>query len=151
MLDIKKNYDDVDNKLLLIYSRLIKIFLIISILFFIWIICVAVGSFILEFEPNWAILDLENWILFFSVIIGIFIILEITLYIHYIYKIDKRIEFIESEPKFIHGKHLYIYTNPVGSKGGLFSKTYIQIDENSVLRLRNLIISPSELWNNKEK
>ena len=151
MLDIKKNFDDVDNKLIMIYSRLIKIFLIISILFFIWIICVAVGSFILEFEPNWAILDLKNWILIFSVVIGIFIILEITFYIHYIYKIDKRIEFIEPEPEFIHGKRLYVYTYPIGSEGGIFSKTYIQIDENSVLRLKNLIIPPGELWNKEKK
>jgi hypothetical protein len=54
-------------------------------------------------------------------------------------------------PDYIHGKRLYIYTNPSDSKGGIYSKTYIKIDENNVLRIRNLMIPPDELWNKKEK
>jgi hypothetical protein len=151
MLKIKKNFDSVDNKLLVLYTRLIKIFLIISVLFFIWIVIIALGNFILEFEPNWAIFDLTNWILIWCFLISFFIILEIIFYIHYISTIDNRIEFVEPEPEFIHGKRLYVYTYPIGSKGGIFSKTYIQIDDKSVLRLKNLIIPPGELWNKEKK
>lgn len=151
MLKFKKNLDNADNKLLVLYARLIKIFLIISILFLIWIVFIILGSFILEFEPNWAILDLNNWILIWCFLIVIFIIFEIALYIHYISSIGKRIEFVETEPEFIFGKRLYIYTFPIGYKGGIFSKTYIQIDKNSVLRLRNLIIPPGDLWNKEGK
>ena len=112
MLKFKKNLDNADNKLLVLYVRLIKIFLIISILFLIWIVFIILGSFILEFEPNWAILDLNNWILIWCFLIVIFIIFEIALYIHYISSIGKRIEFVETEPEFIFGKRLYIYTFP---------------------------------------
>jgi len=151
MLKVKKNLDNIDNKLLVLYTILIKIFLIISILFLIWIVFIAFGSFILEFQPNWAILDLKNWILIWCFLVVIFIILEIAFYIHYSSSIDKRIEFVETEPESIFGKRLYIYTFPIGAEGGIFSKTYIQIDKNSVLRLRNQIIPPNDLWNKEEK
>ena len=151
MIKIKKNFGYDDNKLLVLYSRLIKIFLFFSIIFFIWIVFVALAAFILDFEPYWAILDLKNWILICCFLIGIFIILEIVFYIHYISTIEKSIEFIDLEPEFIHGKRLYVYTYPKGSEGGIFSKTYILIDENSVLRLKYLLIPPGELWNKEEK
>jgi hypothetical protein len=55
-----------------------------------------------------------------------------------------------TKPEFIDGKYVHVFTYPKGIEGGIFSKTYIEIDTENVLRLRILIASPNELWSNKE-
>ena len=40
----------------------------------------------------------------------------------------------------------FIFLLILGVEGGIFSKTYIEIDNKNVLRLRTLIIPPEELW-----
>ena len=67
----------------------------------------------------------------------------------------KNITDIESRVKWpndllIDGKKVYIFTFPKGAEGGVFSKTYIEIDKKNILRLRSLIVPPDELWGNKE-
>jgi len=150
MFNIQKKSKDNNKGLVTLYTKLFKIFLVISILFILWAIFVALGVFILEMSPEWAALTLDSWVLVCCVLIGIFIILDVVFYLHYIFVIDKKLEFGEPAPEFIHGKRLYVYTRPKDSKGGIFSKTYIEIDENSVLRLRDLMVSSGELWNKKE-
>jgi len=148
MLKITEETNLSNNKLELLYPKFSKIFLVISILCILWIIIVIIGIYSLEMNHNWAVLTLNNWVLFVSILIGIFIILNLFFYYHYFFSIGKIIEFEESEEEFLHGKHIFIYTYPSDSKGGIFSKTYIQIDETSVLRLRNLMIPPDDLWKN---
>ena len=147
----QKKADGTGNKLVVMYPMLSKLFLITSILFIIWILFVAMGAFILEMGPNWALLNLENWITAWCVLTVIFIILEVVFYFQYTSKVDKRVESKEPESEFLHGKRLYVYTHPAGTEGGIFSKTYISIDENNVLRLRGLIVPPNEVWNKKEE
>ena len=65
-------------------------------------------------------------------------------------KKKKRMEKGKIEPEYINGKRVHVLTFPHGKEGGIFSKTYIQIDEDNVLRLRTLLIPPDELWGKKE-
>ena len=53
-------------------------------------------------------------------------------------------------PEFIDGKYIHVFTYPKAMEGGIFSKTYIEIDTENVLRLRTLIIPPNELWSKNE-
>ena len=151
MIKTQKKTDGINNTLGVIYPKLSKLFLIISILFIIWILFVAMGAFILEMPPNWAFLNLENWITAWCVLTVIFILLEIVFYFRYTSKIYKKLELDKPEPESLHGKRVYVYTYPSGAEGGIFSKTYISIDENSVLRLRGLMIPQQKLWDKKEK
>lgn len=150
MFKITEKSNIYNNRLEYLYTRLSKIFLVISIFFILLIIIVTIGIFLLDMNQDWAFLSLANWVLFCISIIGIFIILNVFFYIHYFFDINKRIEFEESKQEFIHGKRLFVYTCPSNTKGGIFSKTYIQIDEKNVMRLRNLMIPPDELWNKNE-
>ena len=50
------------------------------------------------------------------------------------------------KPEYIDGKIVVDITFPRGTDGGVYSKTYIEIDESSILRLKNLMIPPNELW-----
>ena len=86
------------------------------------------------------------YIIFNNFIIAIFIFLEIIFYIHFSALHDKRIYLEIEKPEYLDGKRVYIYTYPDEVEGGIFSKTYIQIDNQSVLRIRTLIIPPGELW-----
>jgi hypothetical protein len=151
MFKTQKKTDGTNNTLRVIYPKLSKLFLITSILFIIWILFVAMGTFILEMGPNWALLNLENWIIAWCVLTVIFIILEVVFYFQYTSKIDKKLELDKPELEFLHDKRVHVYTYPTGAEGGIFSKTYISIDENSVLRLRGLMIPQQELGGKKEK
>ena len=151
MFKTQKKTDGTNNTLRVIYPKLSKLFLITSILFIIWILFVAMGAFILEMGPNWALLNLENWITAWSVLTVIFILLEVVFYFQYTSKVDKKLELDKPEPELLHDKRVYVYTYPKGAEGGIFSKTYISIDENNVLRLRGLMISQQKLWGKKQK
>ena len=141
----------IESKLRIRYSRMFKVFLIIAFLSIVWIAAVALGIFIWEKGPDWALLTLDNWILICLGLILVFIVLELFFYFHYIQVRNRRVEEEKPKTEFFHGKRLYIYTHPKGLEGGIFSKTYIAIDEDSVLRLRSLMIPPGELWSKKEK
>ena len=121
--------EDLENKRLNLYLKLSKIFLLFAVLFILWIIVISIGIYVLELTPSWTILSLENWVLIFSVLIGIFILLEIIFYFHYISKYGKRIGFRKIKHDSIKGKNLFVYTNPSLSESGIFSRTYIEIDK----------------------
>jgi len=128
------------------YSRLFMFFLFITILLIILIVIVVIGIIFLGLGINWALLSFEGWILTLSSLIVIFIFLELILYLHYHFIRKKLQELEKPQLEFIDGKKIYAYTFPTGIEGGVYSKTYIEIDHQSILRLRNLMIPPEELW-----
>jgi len=136
---------NIENKLTGKYSLLSKLFLFIAILLIIWIIIVFAGISYLGYGHDWAGLGLEGWIIALCALFGVFIILELIFYSHFSSVKDKRIELEKPKSEFINGKRVYVYTYPK-EEGGIFSKTYIEIDEHSVLRLRSLMIPPEDLW-----
>jgi hypothetical protein len=150
MLEIEE-ISKVEDKLKARYSTLSKVFVVISIFFIIWLVVIVLGIYLLGQGYNWALLSLDNWIYVLCALIGFFIILEIIFYLHYISVSKKRLEAEKPELEFTQGKRLYVYTHPKGAEGGIYSKTYIKIDENSVLRLRNLMVPSQELWSKKEE
>ena len=140
---------EIENKFSKKYSKLSKIFLVITILFIVWIAVIILGI-IFEFGPTWTLLTLDSWIYALSTLIAIFVILDLIFYLHFITLQKKRFQKEKPKPIFHEGKRLYIYTHPKGAEGGIFSKTYVKIDENSILRIRTLMIPPNELWIKKE-
>jgi len=132
------------------YLMISKIFALISFLFLLIVITIAIGTISLDMEPNWAVLNVESWAIIWCVLTAIFIFVDIFLYI----KIRKKGEIIteqkQQREEILHGKKIVIYTHPENAEGGIFSKTYIPIDENSVLRLRELIVTAKDLWGKKE-
>jgi len=150
MLEIEE-ISKVEDKLKARYSTLSKVFVAISIFFIIWLVVIVLEIYLLGQGYNWALLSLDNWIYVLCALIGFFIILEIIFYLHYISVSKKRLEAEKPELEFTQGKRLYVYTHPKGAEGGIYSKTYIKIDENSVLRLRNLIVPLQELRSKKEE
>jgi hypothetical protein len=101
---------------------------------------------------NWAILGLEEWSMVAASIIGFFVLLELLLYLGFL-KTKKIVTKTKKKrgPEFIDGKKVYTYTYPKGVEGGIYSKTYIDIDGRNILRLRSMMIPPGELWGGKSE
>ena len=128
------------------YSLLSILLLLITIILIICLITVFYGITSLGYGHDWALFGLNSWIITLCVLFVIFIFLELVFYRHFSSIRNKRIELEKPEPEFINGKRVYVFTIPEGKEGGIFSKTYIEIDEHNVLRLRSLMIPPEELW-----
>ena len=135
-------------------QRLLKvsklIFLIIMI-YSLWIALLIIGAYFLEYGNKWAYFTVEQWILSAIVLIIIAICLEIILIILFILSKKKQLQFEkQKQPTYLEGKQLHNYTIPVNAKGGIFSKTYILIDQTHVLNLRYQMIPPYDLWGQKQ-
>jgi len=128
------------------YFSFLILFLFVTILLIISVVTVFSGISYFELGYNWALLNIDSWIILSSVFIAVFIILILFFYSH-ICSVRKKIcELEKPKPEFINGKMIHVYTYPKEKEGGLFSKTYIEIDEHNVLRLRTLMIPPEEVW-----
>jgi hypothetical protein len=145
MFKKKMKSEKIEDNSLNLFKKISRLFIFLSIILLLWVIIVAAGSIIIDMDPYWAFLSLEDWTLFSFITILLFALIEILYYIYTYYYSDKIVEFEEIEPETLHGKKVYIYTTPKDSKGGVFSKTYIQINNESVIRIRNQIIPPEEL------
>jgi len=127
-----------------------KLFLVITVVLIMWIVIVLSGPMFGVFEPDWTGLSPSLWLLMVSIFIGIFIVIDIILYATPRFFVDQSVvEFgtVESpEIENRNGKQVHEFTFPVGVKGGVFSKTYVQIEQNKILRIRNLMIKKEDVW-----
>jgi len=128
------------------YIKLTKVFLLIAVLCVLWVAVVALGIVFMDFGPAWALVTLETWVVFLSVIFALFIGIDLLAHMHYKMVKDKRIEAERPKPEFIDGKRVYEYTHPQGVGGGIFSKTTVTIDGHTMVRVRSLMVPPGELW-----
>jgi hypothetical protein len=142
----KLELQKIESKLKKRYRRLSIVFIFLTILSFVWIVAVALGIVIYDFRPTWAYLTLENWIYAGAALIGVFIVLDLFLYLHYAFVRKKRIQAGKPKPEYQDGKRVHVFTFPGEAEGGIFSKTYVAIDEDNILRLRTLMIPPGDLW-----
>ena len=126
------------------YSLLSKLFLLITILLIICVVIVFAG--VGSYGYNWLLISVNSCIIILCALVGVFIIFELIFYYHFSSLRKKRIKFETPKPEYINGKILHVFTIPKGKEGGVFSKTYIDIDEHNVLRLRYLIIPAEELF-----
>jgi hypothetical protein len=134
------------------YLRISKLILLFAVIYSLWIAIVIIGTFQLALGVSWAAFTLEQWILSAIALFIIFIIIEILFVIHLSLKKPRKRETkkVATPAQFIKGKHVHTFTIPFDARGGIFSKTYIIIDDRSVLNLRYQITPPNELWGKKE-
>jgi hypothetical protein len=129
-----------------------KIFFLVTVLYTLWVAIVIMGIYFLELGNKWAILSMEQWILSAIALIAIAIGLEVVLLIQYTLSRRKKQEqpAVKKQKEYIQGKQIHSYTIPFDAKGGIFSKTYILIDEGRVLNVRYQMIPPDDLWGQQQ-
>jgi len=139
-IELRKTEDKLRSN----YSKVTLLFLLISIIMIICIALVFIGIS-LGYGYNWALFGLDGWIIVLIILFSVFILLELIFYYHFTSIHNKIMDLEKPKPEFVNGKRVYIFTFPDDKEGGVFSKTYIEIDDHSVLRLRSLMIPPEEL------
>jgi uncharacterized membrane protein YcjF (UPF0283 family) len=134
------------------YLRISKLILLFAIIYVLWIAIVILGTFQLTLGVSWATFTVEQWVLSAIALFVVLIIIELLFFVRLSMMTHKKKQILEgtAAKQFIKGKRVHTFTIPLGSKGGIFSKTYIKIDESSVLNLRYQITAPHDLWGKKE-
>lgn len=133
-----------------------KLFLILAVVFSMWIVLVLSGQMFLDYSSTWTGLSLSFWLILISVLFGAFIVIDIVIYAHptLLTEMSSSVSsFTTSSTPFEmkEGKRVYEYTAPKDAKGGLFSKTYVPIDEETVIRIRHQMVSAPILWDDEKK
>ena len=154
MSEFQKNdeFFEFEEKIKKKYSKIMLFLFFIGIILILCFLVIFSGIYFLGYDNNWGIISFERWVLIISIILVIFIFFEILFYYRFLILKKRIVIKSQVEPEFIDGRRVYIFTYPKGIEGGIFSKTYVEIDSENILRLRTLIIPPNELWSkNKEK
>ena len=152
MSEVQNNFEmrRFESKLQKRYTILSILFLLLGIILFLWVVIVYSGILFLDYDQNWAVLNLEEWVIVASIIIAIFIIIQLILYKLFSVAKYKTKAADKPDNDIIDDKRVINYTYPKGMEGGIFSKTYLNIDEKTILRLRTLMIPPEDLWGEKK-
>lgn len=152
MSEVQNNFEmrRFEFKLQKRYTILSILFLLFGIILFLWVVMVYSGILFLDYDHNWAVLNLEEWVIAASIMIAIFIIIQLILYKRFSVAQYKTKAADKPDHDFIDDKRVINYTYPKGMEGGIFSKTYLNIDEKTILRLRTLMIPPEDLWGEKK-
>jgi hypothetical protein len=146
----ERSWDEESQKQRLLKAT--KFFFLFTVLYTLWIAVIIMGVYFLGFGNKWAILTMEQWVLSAIALISIAIGLEVVLLIQYTLLRKKHLQPLEpkKQKEFIQGKHVHSYTIPFDAKGGIFSKTFILIDEKRVLNIRYQMIPPNDLWGKQQ-
>ncbi len=124
--------------------------LLVGLIYSAWIAFVIISVYFLGFGNKWALITMDDWILSAIALLAVFIFLEIIIILAF-YNQKKKIEETKKpKPKYLKGKKLHVYTLPANSQGGIFSKTFVMIDNDNVLNLRYQMIPPEDLLKNKD-
>ncbi|MFO7678209.1 MAG: hypothetical protein R6V50_07510 [Thermoplasmatota archaeon] len=147
MLVVKDNREE--QRLKKRYYKYSEIIILVSIIYFIWILINIIGVYFIGLGNRWAGLSMNQWILSSIIVFSICLGIILFFFFHYIMLKQKIIK-EKNKPKYLHGKRLYIHTYPEQSKGGVFSKTFIQIDDQTIVCIRYQLISPVYLTKEKQ-
>jgi hypothetical protein len=154
----------IDARMRARYRRIAMVFLVIAIVFTVWTMVVVVSIFMLQVGGGWTILTPTEWVLANIVVVAVFLVLDALIYVRYRAKTrsmeppavkERRLWRGRKEktpaPELIHGREVYTVTLPPGAQGGIFSKTFVPIDDNRVLQLRYQMIPPMSLWPSQQQ
>ena len=151
MPEIKTDENDEDILPHNRYRKWSKVLLVIGVLYVVWIIFVIMSIYFLEMGYRWSFLSMNEWIYSGIFLLGLFVLIELIFFARYYVTQKEKLEGEKPKPLMYKGKRLYIYTCPPHAKGGLFSRTYIPVDENTIVRVKTQMIPPEELWKTKEE
>jgi len=133
------------------YLKASKLLFLFTILYSLWVALVIMGAYFLQLENKWAVFTIGQWILSAIILISVVIAIEIFFLLHNTLLRKKQVQAEQpQQPVYLQGKQVNSYTIPQGAKGGIFSRTFIMIDETRVLNLRYQMIPPNDLWKQKQ-
>jgi hypothetical protein len=133
------------------YLKISKLLFLFTIIYSLWVALVIMGVYFLQLGNKWVVFTIGQWILSAIILISVIIGLEIIFLLHNTLSRKKHLHPEQFQPLvYLQGKQVHNYTIPAGAKGGIFSKTFIMIDETRVVNLRYQMIPPNDLWGQKQ-
>jgi len=141
------------------YRRITLLLLVVAILFTIWTLAVIFAVFSLQLAGRWTLISPTYWVLADITIVALFLVVDALIFSRYrakthpsrpkaarVKKARKAKAQKEPASQMMKGRAVYTVTLPIGAKGGIFSKTFVAIDDSRVLQLRYQMIPPTSLW-----
>ncbi|HDO19831.1 MAG TPA: hypothetical protein ENG74_03800 [Thermoplasmatales archaeon] len=129
---------------------ILKILLIFSIVYIAVVGFIILTIYYLGVGYSWWIVKLQITLpklaLIGCIMYALFVIIVAILYATYKARKKKLEERIKPKPIYYKGKRLFIYTYPDGARGGIFSRTIIDIDGTTAINVRLQMIRPHDLW-----
>ena len=149
-----ENTSDENNKVFQLgnrYKKWSKVFFVVALLYFIWAFVVVMGVYFFELGYRWSLLSINEWIYLGIGIFALFIVLEVIFLIHH--TMAQKQQRAPGQPASLYykGRRLHIFTYPAGSKGGIYSKTHIKIDDDNIVNVRVQMVPPANLWGKNEE
>jgi len=127
-------------------TNIALLMIFIAILVTLWISLVIISVYFFGMDNNWAGLAMDHWILVGIGLIALFIIITFIQNLVPILLLKAKRPKEKRKPIFYHGKRLYDFTFPIESKGGIYSRTYISIDDKNLVNFRYQMIPPDNIW-----
>lgn len=131
------------------YLRFSRFILLLAICCSLWITILLLGTYYWGYGNKWAFLSLNEWIYSIIGVIVLFILLEFFFIFHH-FKVRRYLMGYHLKPRYFQGKRLYHYTIPKDAKGGIFSKTFVAVDEQTIITFRYQMIPSQDLWGSKK-
>lgn len=130
-------------------KQVLKVIMIISFIYMLFFLSLILATYYLKVGYSIAkSLQLSIWKVA-TIGCGMylaFILLVILLHMDYIKKRREIERSLRPKPVFYKGKRLYSFTYPIGTRGGLYAKTIIDIDDKTAILLRQRIVKPEDIW-----
>lgn len=126
------------------HNKIFEICFLISALFIVLIVGIIIGTVIFELESGWAIFPMNNWIYAGIVSTVFFILLDFFFLFSYFIRKEK-CAYKKSRIEYVDGEKTYVFTNPKGIVGGIFSKTYLQADKDTYMCVRYPMVLLGEM------
>jgi hypothetical protein len=150
----------VDVRLRSRYRRIAVLLLVIAIIFTVWTIAVVLSIFMFGVSNGLTFLTPTEWVIANIIVVALFLAIDGLIFLRYRNKTRglapqaapqaRRWRRGRKEPvaapEMIHGHEVFTVTLPLGAMGGIFSKTFVPIDDQRVLQLRFQMIPPTTLW-----
>ncbi|MBU0498413.1 MAG: hypothetical protein KKG04_10745 [Candidatus Thermoplasmatota archaeon] len=123
--------------------------ILIALIYAVWVGIVALGVYFLGLSNTWAGMSMEQWLYSGIALLILFIIF--TLVYHFLPEVMKLLQLKKQQkkPQYYQGKRMFDFTYPRVSEGGIYSRTYVSIDENQIINFRYQMIPPEDLWHVK--
>ncbi len=141
------------------YRRITLWLLIVAIIFTVWTLSVLFAVFSLQLGGRWTIISPTYWVVADVIVVALVLLIDALIFMRYQGKTrSTRPKVVKEkkgrrarkekapEPEMLKGRQVYTVTLPHGAKGGIFSKTFVAIDDRRVLQLRYQMIPPATLW-----
>lgn len=116
-----------------------------GVIILLWNVLVVIGVYNLNLGYRWAILSMSEWMYAGWIIFSLFIMIELVFFAQYYKQLQNQMVPSSYDDLTFKGKKLLVYTFPSEAHGGVFSKTHVQVDKDTIVNIRVQLIREEDV------